>query len=80
MGARPELAVVGGEQSDQDTVAALRILLSLAERGEIVGVAYVALHKGSCYSGDVTGSARDRPIYALGLAHVLEESVAKLVR
>lgn len=80
MGVRPCLVEVGGNRGDEDTVAALRLLLALAEKGEIVGVAYVALHKGSSYSGDVTGAARDRPIYALGLAHVLGESVSKLIR
>lgn len=79
MGARPSLVVVPPPQSDDDTVTALRMLLARAEAGEIRGLAYVALHNGNGYSGDVTGAALERPIYALGIAHILEEKINQLL-
>jgi hypothetical protein len=80
MGAIPSLVLVAPATGDEDTVTSLRRLLALAEQGEIRGVAYVALHTGNGYSGDVTGAALERPIYALGLAHVLEEKLNALIR
>jgi hypothetical protein len=80
MGAIPNLCLVATPQGDEDTVTALRSLLALAEAGQIRGVAYVALHTGNGYSGDVTGAALERPIYALGLAHILEDRLNQLIK
>lgn len=80
MGARPELSLVQSSTVDPDTVAAVRQLLELVESGEIQSVAYIALHKGTRYSGDVTGAALTKPIFALGLVRILEEKLNQLVR
>ena len=80
MGATPTLIAISPPAlTDEDTLAALRFLLKLAEAGEIQGLVYVAMHKGDAYSGDVTGAAKERPIYALGLAQILEEQITQLI-
>jgi hypothetical protein len=61
--------------ADQDTIKVLADLLELAKRGEIVGLAYVALHKGCGYSSDVVGSVRNSPLLARGLASTLWEQI-----
>lgn len=80
MGDRPILSLVSDPVGDEDTLARLRELILMVESGEILGIAYVALHKGNGYSGDVTGTAKDRPVYALGLAHILEEAISQLIK
>lgn len=65
-------------QADKATVEALTILLEKAKQGGVVGFAYVALHQGGQYSGDVIGRARRFPIYALGLVRKLENLIDQL--
>lgn len=65
---------------DQPTVDALTKLLEDARRGSVVGVAYVALHHGSDYSGDVVGQAEAHPLFTLGIARALEDVVAARTR
>ena len=61
---------------DQHTIDTLSKLLDLARRGKITGGAYIALHQGPDYSGDVFGHARQHPIFTLGVVRALEELVA----
>lgn len=65
---------------DAETVATLTLLLQAAQEGRIVGLAYVALHNGPDYSGDVVGRARQHPIFTLGIARALEDLVAEHLR
>lgn len=60
---------------DQHTVDTLNKLLEEARSGKIVGIAYVALHQGPDYSGDVIGHARQHPIFTLGVVKALERLV-----
>ena len=64
--------------SSTETVETLLRLLSEARAGQVVGLAYVALHSGARYSGDVVGRARAFPLYTLGLCKALEDQLAKL--
>ena len=59
--------------ADKATVEALTKLLKEAKEGSVVGFAYVALHQGTSYSGDVIGRAKRFPIYTLGLVKALEQ-------
>ena len=52
----------------------------LAREGKVKGLAYIAIHAGDEYSGDVVGSVLDRPIYAIGLTHLLKEKLEALVK
>lgn len=58
------------------TVEKLTDLLDQARRGDIVGIAYVALGRGTDYTGDVVGRARSHPIFMLGTARALDHLVA----
>lgn len=64
----------------QETVEALTRLLADAKRGEIAGFAYIALHQGTSYSGDVIGRAKQFPIYTLGLVKALEDLLVRRLR
>ena len=63
-------------RADADTVDVLTELRDAATRGEIVGFVYVALHKGSSYSGDVVGAARANPILCRGLVGMLWDKLS----
>lgn len=69
-----------GHPVDEETVTALTQLLEAAQAGRIVGIAYVALHHGPDYSGDVVGHAKSHPIFTLGIARALEDLVAAHLR
>jgi hypothetical protein len=61
---------------DRGTVEALERLLSAARAGQIVGLAYVALHCGPDYSGDVVGRAKAHPLFTRGIVSALGDIVA----
>lgn len=67
-------------REDKATVEALTKLLEQAKKGSVVGFAYVALHQGAMYSGDVIGRAKQFPIYTLGLTRALEQLLSSLIR
>lgn len=62
-----------------DTVAALRHLLYEAEHGHVVGIACVVVHPASHFSIDIAGEAKRVPLYARGMAAVLDDQLALLV-
>lgn len=64
---------------DRDTLEALERLVSAAKAGRIVGLAYVALHCGPDYSGDVVGRARAHPLFTRGVVRALEDAIAASV-
>ena len=61
---------------DQSTVDALKNLLEEAQRGRIVGLAYIALKRGPDYSADVVGAALQHPLLTRGIAGALADAVA----
>jgi uncharacterized protein (UPF0210 family) len=66
--------------ADQETVKALELLLEQAKAGEVMGLAYVAIHRGHGYSGNVVGVAEDAPMLVRGVCRALEDQIAKLPR
>jgi len=63
---------------DKETVEVLYDLLKQAHEGKIIGFAYVALHPGCDYSGDVVGTARSTPLLARGIVGALWEELPTL--
>ena len=66
--------------ADAELVCALTFLLEAAKAGRIIGLAYVALHPGQEFSGEVIGTCRNSPLVARGLCRALEDSVSVLPR
>lgn len=59
-----------------DTAGALRKLLNQATRGEILGVAFVALYKNRTFIVNTTGEVRRSPVFARGLVAELDDAIA----
>jgi hypothetical protein len=55
----------------RDTVECLRLLLAEAERGEVIGVSYVAMHKRRHFSAHSCGEAHRNPVFASGMVGAL---------
>lgn len=62
-----------------DTIAELEQLLKEAREGQIQGIAYVALQKGSSFSINASGAAQTAPVYTLGAVDILHDYLVKLV-
>lgn len=71
------LHVISG--ASQDTVACLRDLLARAERGEVIGVAYAAMHKRRKYTVHACGEAARNPTFARGMVGALSDDLAQRV-
>lgn len=65
---------------DAATVEALTRLLEAAQTGQIVGLAYVALHAGPDFTADIVGHCRDHPLLCRGIASALGDTVAEFCR
>lgn len=63
-----------------ETVQCLRALLAQAEAGDVLGVAYCAMHKRRHYTIHTCGEAHKNPTFALGMAQVLSDDLAERVR
>lgn len=63
-----------------ETVQALEHLLREAQRGRIIGVAFVAMTKRREYLADTTGEAFRNPTFARGMLASLDDHLAELVR
>lgn len=55
----------------RDTVECLQALLALAERGEVIGVSYVAMHKRRHFTAHSCGEAHRNPVFASGMVGAL---------
>jgi hypothetical protein len=60
-----------GEYISNDTIEVLRDILELAERGNIIGIAFITLHKRRGYSLGWAGQADKDPVITLGALHRL---------
>jgi hypothetical protein len=76
--ASPSLKVVP-LRPDPELVNTLVRLAEQANRGELSGLAYVAMYKGREYQGNAVGRAKSFPAYALGLLAALEAHLAALL-
>jgi hypothetical protein len=61
-----------------ETVQILTRLLHEAQTGELVGFAYVAIHRGYEFEADATGSARQMPEMTVGMLKALEGKLLHL--
>ena len=59
----------------KDTVDELAALLQEARAGKVIGLAYVALHKGQVFTADYVGQAKAAPIFTLGAIRVLSDHI-----
>lgn len=65
------------ETISHDTVEVLRVLLEAAERGEVLGLAFVVLHKRRSFSVEITGEAERNPVFTLGTLAMLDEHLRR---
>lgn len=63
----------------QETVNELVALLQEARAGELVGLAYVAMHPGQVYTANVVGKAEKSPVFTLGAIQTLTAYLLTLV-
>lgn len=63
-----------------DTVELLEQVLAEARRGQIIGVALVAMRKRREFIGDAAGEAYRNPTFARGMLAALDDRLADMVR
>lgn len=66
---------LAGDHPSSDTIEVLRDLLQMAEHGQVIGIACVAMLKRRQLQTIATGEASRSPIFALGATKVLEQSI-----
>ena len=64
---------------DNETIKELEELLAEAKRGNLSGLAYIALRPGTHFTINATGSASAVPAYSLGALHALEAMLFSLM-
>lgn len=62
-----------------ETVEALEELIVEARAGKLTGFVYVAMHSSGNLSYSVRGRCRFMPVYALGMAKILETYIQSLI-
>lgn len=62
-----------------ETISELEELLAEAKRGDLSGIAYVALRPGTHFTINATGSAAKVPAYSLGALHALQAFLFSLM-
>ena len=60
-----------------DTVKALTQLLADARKGEVIGVAYVAMYKQRQFIANAAGEAKRSPVFARGMVACLDDVLAR---
>lgn len=66
--------------SSDETVRALKALLTEAMGGRLIGIAYVAMHGHRSYSVGIEGETRKSPTFTRGMLHVLDDELAAIIR
>ena len=61
-----------------ETVAALESLLSQARTGQVIGIAYIAMHKANDFSIDYAGAVRQHPVVSIGASTILTDELVIL--
>jgi hypothetical protein len=67
------------ENISHDTVEALRDLLTSAERGEIIGIAFAVMYKGRDYIVNTAGEAHRSPTFTRGMVQALDDHLMQRV-
>ena len=63
-----------------DTVQCLRTLLARAEAGEVIGIAYAAMHRGRTYTVHACGEAHRNPTFTRGMVAALNDDLGVRIR
>jgi hypothetical protein len=63
-----------------DTVEALELLLSEARRGEVIGIAYVAMLKRRAFIVNSAGEAHRNPTFTRGMIRALDDQLGQRIR
>lgn len=63
----------------EEVVRALEELLQQARSGNLIGLAWVAMHAGYEYSVDVAGETRRCPTFTRGMLMKLDDELSKLL-
>lgn len=71
------LELVAAEPS-RDTVEALEHLLRQAQKGQLTGLAFVALYRGRHVEASATGEVIRNPIFARGMLRVLDDKLVEI--
>lgn len=64
----------------RDTVRCLEGLLEAARAGEVVGVAYAAIHRRRNFRVHLCGEAYRSPVFARGCVAVLDDELSQRIR
>jgi hypothetical protein len=67
------------EHISHDTIEALKELLSGAERGEIIGIAFAVMYKGRDYIVNTAGEAHRSPTFTRGMVQALDDHLMQKV-
>lgn len=62
-----------------DTAKTLQNLLDEAQRGELIGMAFVAMYRRREYAANATGEARRNPTFARGMVQALNDFLGDMV-
>lgn len=77
---KPDLRLVEKRSDvDSETVGALENLLEMAKNGQLIGLAYAAVHTDHGYDVGITGHAARCPTYARGQLRALDDLLKDLV-
>lgn len=77
---RPPFRLHTVEDVSRDTVECLRVLLQAAENGEVIGVAYAAMHKKRRYTVHTCGEAHRNPTFCRGMLAALDDELGYRVK
>lgn len=75
---RPPFKLVDDDIS-LDTIQCLERLLEMAKRGELIGVALVAMLKRRDYFTHATGETYRNPTFTRGMLRVLDDDLGKRI-
>lgn len=76
----PFMLLVTNGGVSHDTIQCLEALLEKAKAGEIIGLAYAAMHKKRRYTVHSCGEAHRNPTFARGMVAALDDELSSRVR
>lgn len=63
-----------------ELVKELEALLRAARDGQVIGIAYVAMHKAHDYSVNIAGETKRSPTLTRGMLHLLDDELSAIIR
>jgi hypothetical protein len=76
---KPPLLTAVSPKVSTETVQAMRRKVAESERGDLIGIAFVALYSGHEYEVEVVGETRLAPTFTRGMLCLLDDQLAALV-